>query len=333
MNDLSENLLDEATHWLVRLQSCDFSEQDERLFCAWLESDTSHQKAYIAAEELWARLGSVEQLEVAEGNPGNLAANVFPMPKKQRWAYFPQAIAASFVLFAVAFASIMYFNNQPVPFETAIGEQREMQLDDGSRILLNTDSSVAIKYNESSRVVDLKRGEAFFVVAKNAARPFIVKTVGGLVRVIGTEFNVLSRSNAVEVTVLEGKVAVSPASHLQALEDPLYEPSLTLSANEQVLLDSRSSEFITTRADALSVSAWRSGELVYKGETLDQVLSDLNRYFDGEIKVGDPTIKDLQVVAIFQIQDKQSTIQVLEETFNLVSKQISSELTLVLPKK
>lgn len=330
---IPEQLQDIATEWLVRLQSDDLTEQDKQTFNQWLQADSSHQLAYIETEKFWASLSILEQQPESTGKPAdNLSPAVRDAAPRSR-SFIPTAIAACFALFVIGF---VVFTNLFVPgnrYVTAVGEQTDIVLQDGTRMQLNTATAVRTDLDEQRRLIYLDQGEVFFQVAKDSERPFIVKTSAGLVRVLGTQFNVLNKKdNSSIVTVMEGRVGLTADAQITQATEPAFEPGLTLIANQQAVMAShRIIEPVSV--DAKAITAWRDGTLIYNGEPIDKVLEDISRYFDGEIRLGEPDLAATEVVAIFQLQDKEATIKALEEAFNVAAVTVSEELTLLYPKK
>lgn len=317
--NITENELhDTATEWFVRLQSEEITEQEKQHFFGWLESAPAHQRAYITIESFWEGLSILE------------TSTVTPVRQK---SYLPRALAASVALFLVGVIAFLSLSYQNTHFATAIGEQRNLVLSDDSQIMLNTDSSLLTDFNEQRRLVHLTKGEAFFKVAKDSTKPFIVKTSNGLIRVLGTQFNVLNTNRGSIVTVLEGHVGLTQDQDIHFAAQPTFTATLELERNQQAIVTQQALSLEPDNVDANAVVAWREGKLVYNGESFARVLEDINRYFEGEIRAGDASLEQLEVVAVLQLQDKKTTLQALEEAFDVASVAVSEDLTLLYPKK
>ncbi len=332
--DTNNSVSDTAIEWLVRLQSEELSSNEEQLFYAWLEKSSAHQRAYIEAEWLWQRAEVSETPLRKADSAENISAtnnNVIALPLSKR--ILPRALAASLAFFMVGLLSLMFLDYKNNQYTTAVGDQLDFVLEDGSHLYLNTDSSVRADIDEKRRLIVLNKGEVFFDVAKDSSRPFMVKTESGIVRVLGTRFNVLSGPQGSTVTVLEGSVGVTSNLDVKQVAEQQFATEARLSQDQQTTILGDQVAQIQNIADADRVVAWREGKLIYNGESFVQVLQDISRYFEGEIRVGDAVLENLKVVAVLQLQDKESTLQVLEETFNLASVETSKELTLLYPKK
>jgi len=311
-------LQDTATEWFVRLQSDELTGQEKQQFFEWLEAAPAHQRAYIDIEQFWS------SLEVLE------ATKVTPLRNK---TYMPRTLAACVALFIVGVIAFINLSYQNSHFATAVGEQRNLVLSDGSSIMLNTASSLRTDFSEQRRLVHLVAGEAFFDVAKDSSRPFIVQTDNGLVRVLGTQFNVLHTNTGSIVTVLEGRVGLTQNQNLDLASQPAFEPALELERNQQAIVMPDNLAQPSSRVNASDVVAWREGKLVYNGESFGRVLADINRYFEGEIRAGETSLENLEVVAVLQLRDKQTTLQAIEEAFDVASVTVSDKLILLYPKK
>ncbi len=326
MNTKTSNstISDTAIEWLVRLQSDNLSSDEEQQFFAWLEESAEHQRAYIEAEWIWEQ-GNLDQ--VADDSPKT--GNVIPLRKR----ITPIALAASLALFVIGIVATVFLDYQSNQYATRIGEQLDIVLKDGSHLYLNTNSSIHTDLNDQRRLITLQQGEVFFDVAKDSSRPFLVETENGIIRVLGTQFNVLSSQQGSIVTVLEGSVGVTGNKNVTQVSAQQFIPEARLAPDQQTTMSGPQIGTVRPIDHADKVIAWREGKLIYNGESFEQVLLDINRYFEGEIRVGDETLEDLKVIAVLQLQDKKSTLKALEETFNLASIQTSKELTLLYPKK
>ena len=324
--DHQESCRQQASAWLVRLDADEVSEETSAEFFTWLEEDETHQRAYIDAEKLWAKLAIVEHLPLAEA-----AAADSWLTRCLGWLQHPPTAVFGSLLVALA-ASLLYIQTvgpDQVRYATVAGESREILLEDGSRLHLNTDSAVVVSMDDKQRLLHLTRGEAYFDVAHDPGRPLVVRTGGGLVRVVGTRFNIRQTGAISTVTVVEGMVAVVPEDQSGEVFSPLFEAEVTLVAEQQAILRPGEPIAIPVTVDTKVALAWREGRLVYDGVKLAQVIADIDRYFPGTIKLSDPTLADLEVVGVLNLQNKSATLGALEATFNVKAVQISDQLTLI----
>lgn len=259
----------ECREWLALLQSGDASEADRARFDAWLRADPRHQRAYDGLHLLWRDISTLNQLKELEPVPPRLRS----VSKVVR-RFVPLAAAAALAGLALAF---FLTEPQSIPqpataatvqaqeYQTQLGEVRAIQLSDGSTLTLGARSRVIVSFSDSERRVQLEQGEAYFDVARNAARPFHVTAPGTAVRVVGTRFDVRVGDSHVRVAVDEGIVAVNNRSD-----------ALTHGQRIDVMPDGAMTA--VTQVDGNEVAAWREGRLVYDGATLADVVADLSRY-------------------------------------------------------
>lgn len=314
-----------ATEWLVKLQSPQLTEAQKQDFFTWLDQKPEHQRAYIEAEALWKSLAPMEQLAAESAS-----ARITPVARP--WYRRPQTIAASFFGLALLVAIQLWPGWEGNQYQTAIGEQSHVALADGSNIDLNTNSTLQVELRKNRRLLKLSQGEAFFQVSHDPDRPFVVETPSGLVRVLGTRFNVYADALETTVTVVEGKVGVTETTALAQMAASDYQPRTTLTANQQITLDGDGVEETPVQVDAAVTTTWRQGKQIYNSVPFVDVVRDLNRYFTGEVKLGDPALENIQVVAVLDLRDKARAIAALESTFHLVAVQESDELTLLMPQ-
>ena len=295
----------EAIAWLAKLNAPDLSPADEARFFEWLNASPLHQAAYIKAEELWQRGDALQRVSAASTR----SFLKVPMPQWQGWA------VACACLLVVGLVLSPQFNHRDShqAYQTAIGEQREIQLEDGSRITLNTDTKLDMTFTDSARIAQLQQGEVFFDIAPDPQRPFDVMTDSGQVRVLGTRFAVRRLDADAVVTVVEGRVALGgkPADQNE------FVPRLTLNANERASLDAAQAGKGAEALDAQAALSWRNRQLIYRDQPLADVIADLNRYFPEPIGLQDPALGERRITAVIQLSDLTSTLRAVSQSLNL----------------
>lgn len=219
-------------------------------------------------------------------------------------------------------------------YVTAVGRQQRIDLADGSRITLNTDSQIEIAFNAQYRDIRLLRGEALFEVAQDPDRPFRVYAGNGLVRAVGTAFTVyLKDENNVSVTVAEGEVelvAVSvPRGDRMAggAADPSIASLATIKAG-QIATFGLDIESIQTLDDAeLSRQlSWRDGMLRFDGEPLSEAMHEVSRYTTTRIVILDPTLRDLRIGGYFKVGETDAMLEALELSFGVRVERANEKL-------
>ena len=248
-------------------------------------------------------------------------------------------------------------------YETRIGEQNTITLVDGSVIQLNTDSRVQVDYSTDHRSITLLQGEAFFQVAKNPDRPFDVIAGEGKVSAIGTAFSMRLNERAVNVIVTEGKVALSvagenvdpssgtgtseeaPNTHDSGVIDDATSQHLisdmgfgTLVAGQSVQFQPRSTKSIFDDIQTLGQEqmekqmAWRDGLLLFTGEALETVVSEINRYSTTKIEIADPAVAQIRIGGQFKVGETEAMLKVFATSFN-INVQKGDDKTVYLTQK
>jgi transmembrane sensor len=217
-------------------------------------------------------------------------------------------------LAAAAVVAFLFFPSAPATQSTSVvsplAQRQAITLADGSRVELNAHTSLQIEIDQKNRHVRLADGEAYFSVAKDAARPFIVETPSGAVRVTGTVFNVRADSEAkLEVTVVEGSVQVRAGGSAQP-QSPVM-----LHANEQLSSNGSGVQVATLSPGALNDAlAWREGQIVFAGTPLQTALARFARYHGRGITI-DPDVAQLPVGGRFNLDDLDGFLNALELAF------------------
>ena len=228
-----------------------------------------------------------------------------------------------------------FLASSPDVYTTALAERKTIDLEDGSRVSLNTKSRVSVDFDERSRTVRLERGEALFDVAHDADRPFVVQVNGAEVRAIGTAFNVRLRSRMVEVMVTEGEVhlkAEEPRSSAARREsDGSVAPrsgsdqrqrgdrhEMVLPAGRAAVVAAGVVEEVALSEDAIRRRiAWRDGVIELQGETLAQAVEEFNRYSDAGLVIADPSLARLRVGGRFHTDEADRFVNALETHFSI----------------
>lgn len=196
-------------------------------------------------------------------------------------------------------------------YRTDIGQRRTVTLSDGSRVTLNTASTVEVAMSRAERRLRLVRGEALFEVAHDAARPFVVDAGAARFRALGTAFNVRVRPDVVELTVTEGVVAVA------AGETEVDEiPAARIAAGGGAVV--RSGAVAPTALDEQHLrqrTAWQDGVLEFDGESLAQVVGEFNRYRRQPIVIGDARLESLRIGGRFEVDEADKFLTALTSSF------------------
>jgi len=289
----------EACAWISRLDARQPSQEDLLEFRDWMGRSPTHLEEVKLVSDVWTHLNDLTELAV-------------PMRQPPRVAPVWYALAAS-VLVAVVFfgfwqSSPLSSNPDVVTYRSDVGERRNVGLSDGTAVLLNTDSELRVEYTGATRGVRVVRGEAYFDVKPDSARPFVVSAGNKTIRAVGTAFLVYLRDRDVEVVVSHGTVALSQAGDGDA-ESALVTAGQQATADEKSVI--RSDMPIKEISRRLS---WRDGVLDLSDESLEHVVREVSRYTPARIEIIDPAIRDLRVGGYVKTDDTSAFFEMLESS-------------------
>lgn len=301
VEQLRMDIDEQAADWFGRRRGERFSAADEALFQHWLSASPVHAQSFADLELLWDDMDLMQPPQ-AFAQP----QNVTPLPRRNPRRLL--AMAASVALM-VGLLSVTLLVDRPqfdLTAQSEPGQLRELSLVDGSQITLNMGSSVEVRYFDDRREVTLQGGEAFFSVAPDNQRPFVISAGSGQVTVVGTRFNVRLGEQLLDVAVEQGKVAVNAGSARM--------PPVLLSAGEVVQADYQSGQQQMSRLAPDEVASWRSGQLIFHERPLAQLLQELSRYLGKPVALADASLAERKLsgsLDIYQPQDFLSSLPLL----------------------
>lgn len=330
MKDAAERrqqVSEEAAEWLLHLQSGDLSAEQRARFVDWLRESPLHVNEMLRVGQMQVMLREFDGWNEVAPLAAQPASTVIALrsdrerpqagsaPRRSRWQ-LPAALAAAVAIVAVAVWSTGVFAWERV--QTRLAERRELTLADGSVVQLAPDSSLRIRLEPRLRRIVLSRGEAFFRVARDARRPFVVETGYASVRATGTAFAVERRGEAAVVTVTEGSVSVRrtrPALNPYADAIPAGTPAYAVAAGEQ-LVAPRAGAFTAAHVvDTTRELAWTVGHLIFDHDRVQDAADRFNRYNRTQIRIADEAIGSLRVSGVFDTSDPQSFVSFMESVF------------------
>lgn len=296
---------------------------EESYFVRELENNPDQKKIYLEFEKQW-QVSAQLRLKY-EANP-QLAWEKFSelksdhQPKTVRWIHFATRLAAM-VLLTVGLGFLMreFGKTEPYQYATFEGETKWITLPDSSRIKLNESTllSVAADFNESERNVSLK-GEAFFEIARDASRPFVIQTHEAKTRVLGTAFSIRSVESEpkVEIYVVSGKVSFSAKG------------SELILTNGMAANFDKSNDLITLNEEAANKLAWHSNMLNFEDATLDKVFADLEAYFDVDFFMANDQIKNCRFTGKFNKPKLEEILKVIAISTNITYSENNNTYTI-----
>lgn len=271
----------EASRWFTVMTRGDLDPKDLEAFRAW-RRDPVNAAAFAKVKAGWEAAGGLaERPAIVAATEGALAK--YPAkpgvagPGPSRRFLLSPLIWATAGMLVVGGGTFFAWQSQDPAVSTKTGGQRLEVLQDGTRMRLNTDTRVRVAFRDGERRVVLERGQAFFDVAHDATRPFVVEADGARVRALGTRFDVRHDRDNVRVTLVQGRVQVRAANGGEAV----------LAPGQAVVADKRGvSRPVST--DAGAVSSWTTGRITFSGLPLRDAVAEVNRYSERKVVLDAP---------------------------------------------
>ena len=312
-----------ALAWLSLLHDQP-SSGDQATFSRWLRADPAHAEAYAQAQVLWElseqparRLADEEALALQ----GYL--NAMNTSKRSRAVRGAGALAmAACLLLMVSMGAgwqpSRWVDDLGADYVTAPGELKTITLADQSQVTLDADSAIAVDFSHGERHIQLRRGAGFFSV-NHTGESFVVEAGGGQARVLGTQFEVRLQPVGAEVTVLSGRVGVTPSK--QARQQ-------ILTAGQQVAYAEGMAGPLQA-VDSQSRLAWRDGWLNYYKAPLADVIKDLARYYPGRILLLNEEMGARRVSGSFPSKDPQAVLNALQAVLGFEQHKLLGRMIVV----
>lgn len=289
----------QAAEWFIRLRDKPPSEEARCAFERWLAADPRNREEYQAIQGVWQELDGLRE-NVFAGSMGRTAATPGAGERHGSGTGW-RAVAVAAVLVLSVFTGLWAFLHDPGSYQTAKGEQQTLRLADQSVVHLNSDSALHVELTAGQRTLYLQRGEAYFEVAHDPARPFVVVAAGGSVRAVGTRFDVYRRPSGVRVSVVEGRVKVAVGGGAKEL----------LNAGETVTYGNDGNSLTPIGRNDGDVLDWLDGRIRFDAAPLNEVVEQLNRYQETPLRIADPRLNDLKLSGTFRIANLQALPELL----------------------
>lgn len=296
-----------AADWIARLDR-GLSEEETQALAAWLSGDPRRRGALLRADAL-SMLSESAQALGPQFDPAQFAAPKPPRsPALSRrrmlaWTGAGGAIAASAAVLGVAAPAFGAIT-------TGLGEVRLVTLDDGSTVMLNTQSSVRVRYSDSARRVELRYGEAYFTIVRDPERPFVVEVTGVPLRATRAAFRVRKlEGKPLDILVDQGGIALG-AAH-----------PVVMKANTRLILASGGAAAAPPMLQDIPPDlvsrelAWREGKIAFEGVRLDQAAAEFARYSRTRIEIRDPALAREPVTGLFAASDPLGFSRAAAEVF------------------
>lgn len=302
-------------------------------FVAWLKESPTHVEEYLGVAQLASGLRkAVVDTELSldallERARAEVDTDVPPNRPRARsapglisprgWLY--AAAAAAVAVLAIALVWFGATRQSPLSaratveqYSTRHGAQLTQPLADGSRLHLNTDTSVTVRFEAHGRSVDIARGQVVFEVAHDPKRPFRVTAGSAEVIAVGTKFDVYLQGDSTLVTVVEGRVTVGPTALPggAAASNPARGP-MQVSAGQQVRVVRGELPLGPAEVDAHRVTAWLHRQIAFEQAPLATVATEFNRYTATPIEIETPALRELAISGVFNVDDTESFVAFL----------------------
>lgn len=328
----------EAAVWIARLHGPERSKRMARECQAWQARSAAHRLAFERGTDLWMEAAGVDRVAVARAATNAGAASA-PRHSARvgRFKPWPAAALATILLVCVLVLGPWWAAEA---YETGVGEQRIVMLQDGTRMSLNTSTRVRVDLGRSRRIVDVVGGEALFEVAKDASRPFVVRAAEAEVTATGTAFAVrylrasAGDRDAVDITLVEGRVEVRGSG--RGKFSLAGSPAVEMSPGERLRVAGRPQGPVgavlkpqVDRPRLDQVLAWKRGEANFDNASLAEAVAEMNRYSSVPISLVDMAEpSNLRVSGAFKTGDNASFARAVARLHGLLVRELPDRLEL-----
>lgn len=301
--NLPRDPLDAAAYWFARDRGGLMTAGERRQFEAWRQADAAHERAYQEMLQVWGLTQAVPDRDLR----ALLSRRPAPRPPSPQRRRLTWGLAATACAAAGAGLAWPLWGPAPTLFEqayaTARGERRRVALQDDSVLTLNTATQADVRYTRDARHVALHAGEILFEVSPDKARPFVVDTDLGRVRVTGTRFNVRYDRQRLAVAVESGSVEVATGAWWRR-------ERVLLAAGQGVSLTHPGDALRAEAVDVATLTAWRQGKAVFDNVPLAQVVDEINRYREQPIRVA-AALRGIRIAGVFDVDDTRGFLAAL----------------------
>lgn len=298
-----DRALEAAMDWALRVNAAPGDQSLRRQLEEWRAADPTHAKAWLRAQETW---GLIAHIPPAHASEWSIARRTIRRPgRRSGWlsGVGGLALAACLLLLFVPMLA-----GPRGDHTTAVAEIRDVTLDDGSVVSLAPRSALNVRIGSTRRSLSLLEGEAFFEVAADPGRPFVVNAAGVQVAAVGTAFDIRISSASVTVSVRNGLVDVQGDTGSIA-------SGMRLSPGDRVKVDRRTGQYERGVTTAEEIASWRARRVFFDGATVAEVAEEIGRYRSGWIVIDDRKLAAQRVTGLFMLDDADRALAALVEPF------------------
>ena len=321
MRLVPESLAEAAARWFaLRRRKPDCIEEQQ--FADWLDADPAHRRAYDEVSRSW----EIAAVAAADPTVAKMRADaLMARPTRERRDYsrlWGALATASLVLIASTGALLTHpgllgnagdvaANHDHIVFRTNVGERATATLEDGSTVVLNTNSILEINYSKLRRDVRLVAGQALFKVSHDTARPFVVAAANHEVVAVGTEFEVRLDGEKVRVALLQGRVRVEPIAARDGAASG--QRVAVMEPGEQLVASAAG--IVVNRADVEELVSWKSGRVRFDNTRLADAVAEMNRYSRTRILIDDSAAANIRITGAFRSGQSYTFAETIGEAF------------------
>lgn len=330
-----------ASEWLFRLHAEEVGDAEIADWIQWCERDPQNLEAFEEVQAMWKDYGELPEaakrrLQARRHRVAEIAMRSASKPRPagrfeilRRIHGWRPAIAVAFgvslIGIAIAITAELSRRDQISPvssqaFKTPIARNEEATLPDGSIVAIGAKSSLSLDFAAKERRLRIGNGQAYFKVAPDRLRPFVVDAGPVHVRAIGTAFDVRKNDDRVVITVTEGTVEVLPSEDRGEESGMSKETRLQVLAGYQLTWAAGGKEVKLNQTDPASATAWRTGRLEYFGEPLWVVVSNVNRYSTRQIVIAEEELGRVQFTGTVFVRSIDDWIAAIQQAFDLTAE-------------
>lgn len=330
-----------AAQWISGMKTA--GPKERAAFVRWMKESPKHVRDALLAAALEVELRrvdpdrkfNIEQLAASSNViqlSGEHSSRQHETAPRRRWVVLAGAAASVAIALAIGWFGLQQSWLSPNRYATEIGEQRTIELRDGSVVSLNTQSRIRVAYSDEGRDVYLEAGQAFFDVERDARRPFRVHAGEAVVRAIGTKFDVRRRADSTSVAVIEGVVEVHasaprPEESISEAFVEMVEGAVLKAGQGVVISETR----ITAPAplDVSEVTAWQHRRVMFRDQALAKIIDEFALYnATPRIHLEGEALRSRRLSGVFNADDLESFVAYLESEYNVALEQNGSVLTI-----
>lgn len=325
----TDAIREEAARWLIDLQSPDCLDLDG--LNAWLDRSPDHRRVWEETRLMWQALGAAplhyERISVRRSPEAGRASSPSRSAKKRATKGFSRKMFIGGVTSALlCFAAFLVVPRLAIEWRadylTTTAETRSVTLEDGSTVQLGAASAIRTDFSVGYRKVTLLEGEAFFDVAQDAGRPFVVDASEVKIEVLGTAFDVRLGEGQTDVGLARGSIRASVHSG---------ETTATkiLSAGDLLIVDRQTGNMSVDQVSTEDIGAWRAGRLLVANSTVGEVVAEIQRYHPAWILMPDRGLAASRVTGVYDLSEPDKALQALVSAHGGKVREVSSSVRII----